>query len=119
LRGDFSILKGEGRMGVHKRYHRWQEIRARNRSPEQIAKIDREIEQELLEMDLRAVRELAGKTQVEVAAEVEMTQSEVSRFEKRSDVRLSTLRKYIEALGGELEISAVLGDKRVRLRALG
>jgi hypothetical protein len=106
-------------MAVNKRYHRWQEIRSKNRSPEQIAKIDREIEQELLEMDLRAVRELAGKTQVEVAAEVEMTQSEVSRFEKRNDVRLSTLRRYIEALGGELEIAAVLGDKRVRLRALG
>jgi predicted transcriptional regulator len=106
-------------MDVNKRYRRWQEIRSKNRSPEQIAKIDREIEQELLEMDLRAVRELAGKTQVEVAAEVEMTQSEVSRFEKRSDVRLSTLRRYVEALGGELEVSAVLGDKRVRLRAFG
>jgi DNA-directed RNA polymerase specialized sigma subunit len=106
-------------MPMSKRYPRWQEIRSKNRSPEQIAKIDREIEQELLEMDLCAVRELAGKTQVEVAAEGEMSQSEVSRLERRSDFRLSTLRKYVEALGGELEISAVLGDKRVRLRAFG
>jgi predicted transcriptional regulator len=104
---------------MRKQYHVWEETRAKKFSPAQLAQIDAEVEQELIEMDLRAVRELAGKTQVEVAVEVEMTQSEVSRFEKRSDVRLSTLRRYIEALGGELEISAVLGDKRVRLRAFG
>jgi hypothetical protein len=104
---------------MSKRYPRWQEMRAKKRTPEQIAKIDREIEQELLEMDLRAIRELVGKTQGDVAEKVDMSQSEVSRLERRRDFLLSTLRKYVEALGGELEISAVIGDKRVRLHAPG
>jgi hypothetical protein len=48
-----------------------------------------------------------------------MTQSEVSRLERRPDVRLSTLKRFVEALGGEVEIFATFGDKRVRLRAAG
>jgi hypothetical protein len=35
------------------------------------------------------------------------------------DFRLSTLKRYVEALGGELEVVAAFGDKRVRLRAVG
>ncbi len=44
-----------------------------------------------------------------------MTQAELSRFERREDRKLSTLRKYVEALGGELEIAAVFGNKRITL----
>jgi predicted transcriptional regulator len=69
-------------------------------------------------MDLRAIRELVGKTRVDVAETTKMTQSEVSRLERRQDVRLSTLKRFVEALGGELEIFAAFGDKRVRLRAV-
>ena len=70
-------------------------------------------------MDLRAIRELLGKTQVDLAEATDMTQSEVSRLERRPDVRLSTLKRVVEALGGEIEIFATFGDKRVRLRAAG
>jgi predicted transcriptional regulator len=102
---------------MKKTYHRWRDIRKKKLSPQQLAEIDREVEQELLEMDLRAIRELVGKTQIDVAAVTDMTQSEVSRFERRPDVRLSTLKRYVEALGGEIEVYATFGDKRVRLRA--
>ena len=102
---------------MKKTYHRWQDIRAKKLTPAQLAKIDAEVEQELLEMDLRAIRELTGKTQVDVAEELAMTQPEVSRLERRQDSRISTLRKYIKALGGELEVVATFGDKHVRLRA--
>jgi hypothetical protein len=74
---------------------------------------------ELPILDLRAVRELVGKTQLDVANVTDMTQPEVSQLERRQDVRLSTLQRFIEALGGELEVFAAFGDKRVRLRAAG
>lgn len=54
---------------------------------------------------------------VEVAEAVAMSQPEVSRLERRDDFLLSTLKKYVEALGGELEVFATFGDKRVRLRS--
>ncbi len=53
--------------------------------------------------DLRKAMEL---TQEEVAAELNMRQGNLSRLEKRSDLMISTLRKYIEAMGGKLNIIA-------------
>lgn len=91
-------------------------------SPKEIAKIEREaveeIEGEVVEGDLRAIRELTGKTQVEAAKLLEMTQGELSRLERREDVRLSTLRRLVEGLGGELEVVAHFGDRAVRLRSV-
>lgn len=104
---------------MKKTYHRWSELREKNLTPAQLEQIDRDVERELLEMDLRAVRELVGKTQEDVATVIAMSQSEVSRLERRQDFRVSTLRRFVEALGGELEVFAAFGDKRVRLRAAG
>lgn len=69
-----------------------------------------------LEMGLRELRKLAGVTQAEAADELGMDQGQLSRFERGDDRLVSTLRRYVEALGGELEIVAVLGDKRITLR---
>jgi transcriptional regulator with XRE-family HTH domain len=80
-------------------------------------RIRREAQEDLLQMDLRGLRELLGKTQQEVAALVERSQSQVSETERRQDVRLSTLRSYVEALGGELEVIATFGDKRIKLHS--
>lgn len=104
---------------MKKTYHRWQDLREKKLTPAQLEQIERDVERELLEMDLRAVRELVGKTQEDVAAVIEMSQSEVSRLERRQDFRVSTLRRFVKALGGELEVFAAFGDKRVRLRATG
>ena len=52
---------------MKKSYYRWQDLRQKKLSSAQLERIDQEVERELLEMDLRAVRELVGKTQVEVA----------------------------------------------------
>ena len=95
----------------------WREIRARKFSPPKLAAIDRAVERQLLEMDLRELREAAGKTQEELADALKKAQSEISRLEGRSDYRLSTLQRYVAALGGELEIVANFGNRRVRLRA--
>jgi hypothetical protein len=42
---------------------------------------------------------------------------QVPETEHRSDHRLSTIRKYVEALGGEIEVVANFGDKRIRLHS--
>lgn len=93
----------------------WREVKKRTLAPEALDRVNRAVEAELLEMDLRALRELTGKTQEELATLAEMTQSEVSRLERRSDYLVSTLQRIVQALGGELEVIANFGDKRVKL----
>jgi len=68
-----------------------------------------------LRMSLRELRAYAGRTQVEAAAENRMTQSELSRLERREDFLLSTLRRYVDSLGGTLEVRIVLGSSEIRL----
>jgi DNA-binding XRE family transcriptional regulator len=93
----------------------WKDIREKKFSAEELKTIDREVEGELLEMDLRALREAAGLTQEELAAKVEITQSQLSKMERREDHRISTLRRYVKAMGGELEVIAVVHGKRIKL----
>src|SRR5690242_11175483 len=66
-------------------------------------------------MSLRELRAYTGRTQVEAAAGSEMTQSELSRLERREDFLLSTLRRYVDSLGGTLEVRIVLGSSEIRL----
>jgi predicted transcriptional regulator len=94
---------------------KWSDIRAQKFTPTELREIDQEIENELLEMDLRALREAVGLTQGELAQRVEITQSQLSKMERREDHRISTLRRYVEALGGSLEICAVINGKRIKL----
>jgi predicted XRE-type DNA-binding protein len=53
---------------------------------------------------LRRLREARALTQSTVAELLEMDQSEVSRLERRSDMLLSTLKRFVEASGGELHL---------------
>ena len=53
---------------------------------------------------LRRLREARALTQSTVAELLDMDQSEVSRLERRSDMLLSTLRRFVEATGGEMHI---------------
>jgi len=58
------------------------------------------------ELLLSEVRQLAGKSQQEVAETLGMKQPSLSKLEKQADMQISTLRKIIKALGGELEVLA-------------
>ena len=85
------------------------------KSPERRARIKadakRMIAKELTLRDLRKGHEL---TQENLAAALGVKQGSVSNLENRSDMLLSTLREYIEALGGELQLRAT----RFRMSAL-
>jgi DNA-binding Xre family transcriptional regulator len=69
----------------------------------------------LKRMTLNELRKDRKMTQGKVALAMKMEQSEVSRLEKRSEVKLGTLRSYVSALGGHIEIRAVFPDKDVEL----
>lgn len=101
--------------GAHMTAKKWSDIRSQKFTPAELRQIDQEIEGELLEMGLRALREAAGLTQEELAQRVEITQSQLSKMERRQDHRISTLRRYVEALDGSLEICTVINGRRIKL----
>ena len=53
---------------------------------------------------LRQLREVAGKAQADIAAALKIKQPSVSKIERQADMYLSTLRSYVKAIGGELEL---------------
>ncbi|QAY95269.1 XRE family transcriptional regulator [Methylovirgula ligni] len=53
---------------------------------------------------LRELRQIAGKAQLEIAEALNIKQPSVSKIEKQADMYLSTLRSYVEAVGGKLEL---------------
>src|SRR6266849_1570760 len=63
------------------------------------------------EMTLRELRHARKLTQVKMAKTLGVTQDSVSRLEKRSDLLLSTLRKTVEAMGGNLSLVAEFPDR--------
>ena len=65
---------------------------------------------------LSKLRRRVGLTQVELAARLGMSQSDLSKLEKRTDVRLSTLRRYVEALDGRLRIAFETDRVRIDIR---
>jgi hypothetical protein len=65
---------------------------------------------------LRALRESVGRTQGEVATRVAMTQPQLSRVEARRDHLISTVRKYVRALDGQIEVAAIVNGSRFVLR---
>ena len=99
-------------------FERWSDVQKRLFTPEQIAETDAWVKREVIRMELAELRKLAGKTQAQVAKKARMHQGEVSRAEKRRDHLLSTVRRYVDALGGELEVVARLKGRTIRLRGV-
>ena len=70
------------------------------------------VEQRTAELTtLKDLRQAMQKTQVDLAATLNVGQDSISRLEKRTDMLLSTLRGYIEAMGGKLELVAHFPDR--------
>lgn len=79
-------------------------------SPEVKAAASVKAAEMLVEMTLAELRQQRGKTQVDVAQSLGIQQPNVAQLEKRDDIYLSTLRKYVEVLGGQLELVARFPD---------
>ncbi len=93
----------------------WKSLKESRLSPQAQARVRTRVAQELEELTLRGLRRELELTQEEVGRSAQMTQSELSRLEARRDHLTSTLRRYVEALGGKLEITAVFGTRRIKL----
>ena len=94
---------------------KWTEIRDRM-SPERRERNREKTAALLLAMDLTEIRDNMQLTQEEVAARLQISQSNVSRLEKRRDMLVSTLRDVIEAFGGELHLVAEFPDGSVEIK---
>jgi len=69
---------------------------------------------------LQALRKAAGKAQGEIASTLRISQPSVSRIEKQTDMYLSTLRNYVAAVGGDLELVVRFPKQQpLHLRGLG
>jgi DNA-binding XRE family transcriptional regulator len=64
---------------------------------------------------LRELRQIAGMAQADIASALNIKQPSVSKIENQADMYLSTLRSYVEAIGGQLELVVRL-PKRPALR---
>jgi DNA-binding XRE family transcriptional regulator len=60
---------------------------------------------------LKDLRRAAKQTQEQMAAALGVRQDTISRLEKRSDMLLSTMRHYVESMGGKLELVARFPDR--------
>ena len=88
--------------------------------PERRAEIDRRYEELVNEVEsLKELRRLSKLSQAEIAETLKISQPAVSKIEKQTDMYLSTLRSYVEAMGGELDVIVRLPDRGpVKIKSL-
>ena len=79
-------------------------------SPEARARAKAITDEITAEMPLNELRRARALTQETLATAMDTTQGEVSKIEKRADIYVSTLRSYVAAMGGELDIVARFKD---------
>jgi DNA-binding XRE family transcriptional regulator len=83
--------------------------------PETLARAKSRAKEMMAEMLLSEIRREVGLTQEELAASLGIKQPSLSRLESQEDMQISTLRRVIAALGGELEIIAHLPGGAIRI----
>ena len=96
---------------------KWNELKHKS-SPEVRARLQREAHAELERIGFGKLRQARRQTQVALAEKLNIPQGAVSRMEKRTDFLLSTLREYVRALGGRLELRAVFPDADFEIETL-
>ena len=89
--------------------HKWSDIKARSK-PATRARIEAEAKRLSDDLHLSQFRKARGLTQETMAALLGVSQAEVSKMERRTELYVGTLRKFIEAMNGELIIAARFAD---------
>src|SRR5437868_726642 len=90
---------------------KWRDLKGRMSASAQ-ARVDSRVNQIMATLPLAEIRKAIGMTQTDLASRLEQGQGSVSKIENAADMYLTTLRKYVEALGGELHLTAVFPDGR-------
>lgn len=88
----------------------WRKVLAERYTPQELECLDRQIEAEVAAIELNELRKARKLTQEDLARRLGTRQANVSKLERRTDVRVSTLRDVVEAMGGELRITAHFPD---------
>lgn len=89
----------------------WKKLKDRM-TPEARSRVDARVKSTLDTMPLAEIRKAIGMTQADLAGRLDVAQGSVSKIENGTDMYLTTLRKYVEALGGELHLIAKFSDGR-------
>jgi predicted transcriptional regulator len=89
------------------RIHKWNDVKHRKMTPERIAASEKRVEEAIVEIRLRALRESEGITQEELARRMDVAQVQASRAERRDNPHIDTVRRFLEALGYNLVVVAV------------
>jgi DNA-binding XRE family transcriptional regulator len=85
-------------------------------SPERRERVERRVQQALKEMALDELRSARQLTQAGLANVLGVDQGSISKLEHRTDMYISTLRSYVEAMGGDLQIRAVFPDGEIQIK---
>jgi transcriptional regulator with XRE-family HTH domain len=85
----------------------------KNFSPKRKARVARRVAELKAEMALAELRQARERSQQELARMLKVNQPAVAKLEKRADMYVSNLRRYVEALGGRLEITAKFPEAAV------
>ena len=93
---------------------KWSTLRGQM-SQESRARMDTRLKETLAAMPLDKMRKARSMTQTAVAERLDVDQGSVSKLEGRTDMYLSTLREYVEALGGTLELRADFPDGSINI----
>jgi DNA-binding XRE family transcriptional regulator len=94
--------------------HNWRDIR-RTLSPEQEEATRQYVKSVVEAVTLNQLREARSLTQANLASVLGINQGSVSKMEKRADMYVSTLRSFIQAMGGQLQIKAVFPEGEVEI----
>lgn len=87
----------------------------KNFSPDRRERIERIKDSIREEMALAELRQALSFTQSTLAETLGVGQAEISKIENRTDIFVSTLKRFLEAMGGELEIRAVFQDRAITI----
>jgi len=85
-------------------------------SPAALARAEKRAKNILSEMPLSELRTARQLTQESLAKSLGINQAAVSKMERRTDMYISTLRQFVVAMGGELEITARFPDGAIRIQ---
>ncbi|MGF6555904.1 DNA-binding XRE family transcriptional regulator [Pseudomonas sp. S30_BP2TU TE3576] len=85
------------------------------RSPESQARVEALVKKLRAEMPLHELRQAQALSQDTLAKALHVNQAAISKMERRTDMYISTLRNYIRAMGGELEIIATFPEGQVKI----
>ena len=93
---------------------KWKDIR-KPLTPEAEERIQQGVKEAVAVMTLHQLREARSLTQVNLARVLQINQGAVSKMEKRADMYVSTLRNFIQAMGGQLQVKAIFPEGEVQI----